>query len=167
MNQEKSTENNSEQAEKKMNPNSIGDLLSIGKDLPTFSDKVYRSVRDRDAIDDIERSGVVRNKQSAGLVEKSRWGERVFWSKGAEGKFHSVSEGGFVIEAPLSVAQERIVRREDISAIYTKNEKGEVTDILKEKNDTEARQIDKEILESEGKDKARIEEIKKSLGLEK
>lgn len=126
-----STETQSENVSEKHNPNSIGEIISIGKDLPTTPDKVYRSVSTKDAIDDIEKSGIVRNKQSAGLVEKSRWGERVFWSRGAEGKYHNVSQNGYVIEAPLSVAQERIVTKEDITAIYTKNEDGEVINILK------------------------------------
>ena len=121
-----------EGAVEKSNPNSIGELLSIGKDLPTQPDKVYRSVKTREAIDDIENSGVVRNKQSAGLVEKSRWDDRVFWSKGAEGKYHAVQKDGYVIEAPLSVAQERVVRKEDVTAIYTKNEHDEVVDLLQE-----------------------------------
>ena len=34
------------------------------------------------------------------------------------------------IEAPLKVAEERIVKIGDITAIYTKNENGEVVDIL-------------------------------------
>ncbi len=112
------------------NPNSIGELLSLGQDLPTTPDKVYRSVSTADAIKDIQVSGIVRNKQSAGLVEKSRWGERVFWSKGSEGKFHPVPQGAYIIEAPLSVAQERVVRSDDITAIYTKNTQGDVINIL-------------------------------------
>ena len=115
----------------KINPNSIGELLSIGEDLPTSPDKVYRSVSTKEAIDDIENSGVVRNKQSAGLVEQSRWGERVFWSRGDEGKYHTVPQNAYVIEAPLSIAEERVVRKEDITAIYTKNENDEVIDITK------------------------------------
>lgn len=163
MNQEKLPEDNQEQVDKKINPNSIGELLSIGKDLPTRPDRVYRSVNTQEAIDDIETSGVVRNKQSAGLVPKSRWGERVFWSKGEEGKYHSVN--GYLIEAPLSVATERIVTREDITAIYTKNENGEVIDILKHQIENEQQEMDEEAAESEERDKARIEEIKRDLGI--
>jgi len=122
----------------KPNPNSIGELLGVGRDLPTAPDKVYRSVGTREAIDDIENSGIVRNKQSAGLVERSRWGERVFWSKGDEGKYHPISQNTYVIEAPLSVAQERIVTKEDITAIYTKNEVGVVVNILEEKKEADS-----------------------------
>lgn len=108
------------------NPNSIGELISIGRDLLTSPDKVYRTVRGEDAVRDLEVSGVVRNAQSAGAKEKSRWGETVFWSKGAEGKYHVVMEDGFVIEAPLAVAQERQVTREDVTAIYAKDSEGRV-----------------------------------------
>ncbi len=148
--------------EKPKNPNSISEILSIGKDLPTSPDKVYRSVQGREAIDDLERSGVVRNRQSAGLVEKNRWGDRVFWSKGEEGKYHMVSAGSYVIEAPLVVAQERVVKRDDISAIYKKNEEGKVVDILEE----EAAQEQQGKEERAKKDQEKIEEIRKSLGLE-
>lgn len=131
-NTQKSEKNASEENKaEKYNPNSIGELVSIGKDLPTQSDKVYRSVTSIEAIYDIENSGVVRNKQSAGLGI-SRWGDRVFWSKGAEGKYHNVQKDGYVIEAPLSVAQERIVTKEDVTAIYTKNERDEVINLLQQ-----------------------------------
>ncbi len=128
------TEPEEEMDVEKINPNSIGELLSVGKDLLTSPDKVYRSVADKAAIDDIKSSGIVRNKQSAGLVEKSRWGEKVFWSKGEEGKYHIVAKDGYVIEAPLSVASERIVTKDDITAIYTKNETDGVIDILQLKD---------------------------------
>ena len=120
---------------KPRNPNSIGKLLSLSKDIPTSPDKVYRSVKDKAAIDDLIKSGVVRNKQSAGLVTTNRWGDTVFWSKGEKDKYHIVSQNGYVIEAPLSVATERTVKREDITAIYTKNEAGEVSDILQQERD--------------------------------
>jgi hypothetical protein len=98
-------------------------------------------------------------------VKKSRWGERVFWSKGGEGKYHSVSQNGFVIEAPLSVAQERIVTKEDVTAIYTKNENGEVIDTLQQKR--EAEEIRKQtVLEQRKADDAqKLADIRKSLGI--
>ncbi len=149
----------------KSNPNTIGEVLSIGKDLPTFPDKVYRSVMGREAIDDIENSGIVRNKQSAGLVEKSRWGERVFWSKGSEGKYHNVQSGGYVIEAPLSVAEERVVTKEDITAIYTKNENNSVFDILKQNREIEETQK-QEVIEKRKKDnEQKLADVRKSLGI--
>ncbi len=149
----------------KYNPNSIGELLSMGKDLLTSPDKVYRSVKDKAAIDDIENSGVVRNKQSAGLVEKSRWGERVFWSRGGDGKYHIVQKGGYVIEAPFSIATERVVRKEDVSAIYTKTESEEVVNIL-DNRQKEEQIMEKLRLQTEERDQEKIREIRKKLNLE-
>lgn len=149
----------------KNNPNSIGELLSVGRDLPTSPDKVYRSVGTKEAVDDIESSGIVRNKQSAGLVEKSRWGERVFWSKGAEGKYHSISQNGYVIEAPLSVAQERIVTKEDITAIYTKNENNEVVDTLKQKRETAEIKKQEALKQRKSEDTQKLADIRKNLGI--
>lgn len=155
-----------EKGQEEYNPNSIGELISIGRDLPTSPEKVYRSVRTKEAIDDIESSGVVRNKQAAGLVEQSRWGDRVFWSKGAEGKFHSVSAGGYVIEAPLAVAKERVVTKEDVSAIYTKNEKDEVVDILREERAVAAKQNQDAVSEKESHDAEKLRQLKNKLGLD-
>jgi hypothetical protein len=112
-----------------VNPNSIGELISVGRDIPTSPDKVYRQVNGAEAIEDLQESGVVRNKQSAGVVEKNRWGAAVYWSRGEEGRYHGVPEGSYVIEAPLSVASEREVASADVTAIYTKNERGEVVNI--------------------------------------
>jgi hypothetical protein len=168
MEKEKSLQNNTEQSvmqEKNPNPNSIGELFSMGKDLETSPNNVYRSVIGMEAVDDLDKSGVVRNKQSAGLVKNSRWGERVFWSKGVEGGYHIVPTGTFVIEAPLSVAQERIVTKNDVTAIYSKNEQGEVFDILKER----LRIKDEELLDQKNKqkedDQNRLKEVRESLGL--
>ncbi len=113
------------------NPNSIGEVMNLGNELLTSPDKVYRSVRGKQAVDDLFESGVVRNAQSAGKLPQSRWGERVFWSRGAQGKHHNIQEDGYVIEAPYEVAAERQVRREDVTAIYTKTQEGGVEDILK------------------------------------
>lgn len=162
-NQRNEASDSKENKVEKYNPNSIGELLNFGKDLQTQPDRVYRSVRSKEAIDDIENSGVVRNKQSAGLVEKSRWGDRVFWSKGAEGKYHNVQKDGYVIEAPLSVAQERIVKKEDITAIYTKNERDEVVNILKKQEDIEKQKI---LDERKFKDTERLAGLRKELGLD-
>lgn len=165
MEKEKPFETNQENQTEKINLNSIGEVLSFGKDLPTSPDKVYRSVSTREAIDDIQKSGVVRNAQSAGIVEKSRWGERVFWSKGAEGKYHVVSAKGFVIEAPLAVAQERIVAKEDITAIYKKNENGEVIDILQQEKEQEEIIEQKKLEQREADDAQKLSEIRKNLGI--
>jgi hypothetical protein len=41
-----------------------------------------------------------------------QWKDRVFWSKGKEGSFHPVGEDNYVIEVPLSIAEEKQVRKE-------------------------------------------------------
>lgn len=117
------------------NPNSIGELLSIGRDLPTHADKVYRSVRDDAAVEDLFTHGAVRNAFSAGAKENSRWGDKIFWSRGEEGKFHVVQKGGYVIEAPYAVAASRVVAKEDVTAIYSKQEEGGVVDVLAQKRE--------------------------------
>ena len=162
---EKIENNTAEQPEKARNPNTIGEVVDMSRDLPTTSDKVYRSVQERAAIDDIENSGVVRNRQSAGLVEKSRWGNRVFWSRGKEGKFHIVPQDNFVIEAPFSVAEERVVTKEDITAIYSKNEKGEVFDTLKQKQAMEESKHQEVIERKNSEDAQKLAEVRKSLGI--
>ncbi len=155
-----------EQREAPQNPNSIGEIISFGKDLPTRPDMVYRSVRGRAAVDDINSSGIVRNAQSAGVTEKSRWGERVFWSQGAEGKYHIVGEDSFVIEAPLAIARERVVTKEDITSIYTKNETGTVIDILKEQKELEQRiEADRQD-ERKANDETELRVVRSRLGLE-
>lgn len=122
---------NQENAEKE-NPNSIGEIVSVSRDIETFPNRVYRSVKERAAIDDLITSGVVRNKQSAGVVEKNRWGENVYWSRGEEGKFHIVQSEGYVIEAPYNIAIKRQVTIDDVTAIYHKTSNGEILDILDE-----------------------------------
>ncbi len=117
------------EGEKFPNPNSIGEILSIGNDLATSPDRVYRSVRGQEAINDLNDVGYVRNAHSAGVLEHSRWGDRVFWSRGGEGKFHIVGDGMRVIEAPFAVASERTVRKEDVTAVYVKNEDGSVQNV--------------------------------------
>ncbi len=154
-----------ERQEAPINLNSIGEIISFGRDLPTRPDMVYRSVHGRAAVDDINSSGIVRNAQSAGVVERSRWGERVFWSKGAEGKYHTVGEGSFVIEAPLVIAQERIVMKEDIASIYTRNEDGVVVDILKEQKELEKRTETDQQTEQKAKDENELRAVRSKLDL--
>lgn len=121
---------NHENQEKK-NPNNIGELLSVSRDIETSPERVYRSVQGRAAIDDLATCGVVRNKQSAGHGE-SRWGESVYWSRGGEGKYHILPTGGYIIEAPHNIASERQITIDDVTAIYHRTEDGEIVDVLDE-----------------------------------
>lgn len=103
------------------NPNSIGELMGFQSGgIPTHPDKVYRSVRGAAALEDLQACGLVRNRQSAEPNVNSRWGDTVFWSRGVEGKHHILPEGSFVIEAPYEIATKRVVRREDVTAIYSR-----------------------------------------------
>lgn len=112
------------------NPNNIGELFSFTKDIETTSDNVYRSVLGTAAITDLFESGIIRNRQAAGKVENNRWGTTVYWSRGAEGKYTNVQPGGYVIVAPYDIASQREVRKEDVTAIYGRNEAGEIEDIF-------------------------------------
>lgn len=116
----------------KSNPNRIGEVISLSKDLPTSSDKVYRHVRGDDAITDLFTHGAVRNGANAAGTSSKRWGDAVFWSKGEEGKFHNVPDGAHIIEAPHEVAVERTVTKDDVTAIYGRNADGEVENKLQE-----------------------------------
>lgn len=152
------------------NPNSIGELLSIGKDLPTHADKVYRSVRDEAAIEDLFAHGVVRNAFSAGAKENSRWGDTIFWSRGAEGKFHVVQKGGYVIEAPYVVAARRAVTKEDVTAIYSKKEDSGVVDVLPQKKEAFDKRTDgivEERMQKSRQKTDRLTALKKELGIRK
>ena len=120
---------NQPEQEPEENPNNIGEVISMGKDLLTDPDMVYRSVNGDAALHDLQESGVVRNKQSAGLVEKSRWGTNVYWSRGSEGKYQMIGNNSFIIVAPLEIAEERAIQKEDVVAIYTKDESGNVIDV--------------------------------------
>lgn len=117
------------------------------------------------AIDDLMISGIVRNAKSAGVKEHSRFGERVFWSKGEEGKFHAVQEGGYVIEAPLAIAQERVVRKEDVTAVYAKDAEGSVKDVFSEARSNERSAREEETARREAEDAAKIDAIRKQLGI--
>lgn len=112
------------------NPNRIGGLLAFKEGLPTSEDFVYRSVHDYAAIQDLIECGYVRNKAASQDTTSHRWGDSVYWSRGADGKHHSLNEGTYIIVAPFDTAAEQIVQKEDVAAIYTKNEHGEFIDIL-------------------------------------
>jgi hypothetical protein len=126
--------NSDSQSSEPNNPNNIHNIDavgSIGGEVPTNSDKVYRYVNQQGAIEDIAQSGIVRNANSAGVKKgKNRWGDNVYWHRGAEG-FKKPVNTGFVVEAPYSVASQRQVRAEDITGVY-QNRMGKLTNLLEE-----------------------------------
>ena len=114
-----------------LNPNNIGEMIGFKSgDVETFPNRVYRSLIGRAAIDDIASSGVVRSKQSAGL--DSKYGDKVYWGRGGDDKYHNVQTGGYLLEAPYTIASDREVTIDDLTAIYHKTENGELRDILEE-----------------------------------
>ncbi len=150
--------------EKEPNNNKVFELMSMGKDLLTSPDKVYRSITGNAAIADLKESGIVRNRQSAGLQE-NRYGKAVYWSRGGDGKYHPVPKGGYVIEAPFSIASERTVKKEDVTAIYTKNEDGQVVDTLQQRTQLETENVEIKKAERKSEDENKIQELRRSLGL--
>jgi hypothetical protein len=115
----------------KQNPNSIGEMIGFKSGhVETFPNRVYRSLASKAAIDDIAASGLVRSKQSAGF--DSKYGDKVYWGRGGDDKYHNVQTGGYLLEAPYSVANDREVTIDDLMAIYHKTEDGELKDILEE-----------------------------------
>ncbi|MBP6869082.1 MAG: hypothetical protein KBC16_03160 [Candidatus Pacebacteria bacterium] len=116
------------------NPNNIGpfgDVLKSDKGVPTTPDKVYRSVVGEEPIADLYTSGVVRNRASAQGYASPR-GEKIYWTRGEEGKSHSVSDNAHLIEAPHSIAVERAVKAHEVTAIYGKDTDGSVVNRLEE-----------------------------------
>jgi hypothetical protein len=133
--QENSVENTPSQVE--VDTNSISESGPvIGSDVQTYPEKVYRSVNSFGAIEDIYDSGVVRSsttaKEEKGIegYANSKGKKTVYWTRGVEGKSHILPKEAYLIEAPYDVAKERIVRKEDITAIYFKLENNSVSNLL-------------------------------------
>ncbi len=138
--------------------NSIGEGGPvIGSDVPTHPDKVYRSVNGLGAIEDIYDSGVVRSSVSAKENKEiegntnSKGKKVIYWTKGAEGKSHMVPKDTYLIEAPYDIAKERLVKKEDITAIYSKLEDNSVNNLLEnpDKLETDIIEYRLEILSTE------------------
>lgn len=106
-------------------------MLSVKGGLPTKTGMIYRGVEGKQAIEDIESHGFVRNAYSAGVRKNSRWGDRVFWSRGEEGKGHPISRIRYIIETPESAAKSGPVKKEDISGVYVRDENDEIYDYWK------------------------------------
>ena len=97
-------------------------------DIATSEGFAYRQVG-REAIEDLAASGVVRNGATAQGEEHRRWGHRVFWHAGQEGR--AVNTGGrFIIEAPMDAVQSGWVTADKVSANFAQRPEGEVKNIL-------------------------------------
>ncbi len=138
MEEVKSQENNAENIipHKEEDENSISEAGPIiGNDINTSPDKVYRQVQGMSAIEDLYDVGMVRSSTSATETKEientnSKGKKTVYWTRGVEGKGHIVPRDGYVIEAPYDIAKEGLVKKESITAIYTKLENNEVINVL-------------------------------------
>jgi len=154
--------NEEPKVEKAERINSFGELMSFGK-LETKEGHVYRGVNGQAAIDDLFRVGYVRNAREAGVPgkEESKYGKKVYWSKGKEGGRHVIGNNYYVIEALPhgDTSTEEYVRLEDVTGIYTNDAEGNPVDVL-----PEIQQKHEEIAASKKTDdEMRIEQLKKEL----
>lgn len=146
-------------------------MASIDK-FPMSSENVYRSVHGDAAIDDMFESGIVRNAKSQGLGGGRGRENQVYWTRGEDNKEMGVGLNRRVIEAPTQVAEERIVTKEDVTAIYELGENNKVKNSLperrsnielKQKEVTEAKELSKQSQAEQ--DSKQIEEIRSQLGI--
>lgn len=128
--------------------NSISETGPVfGNDIQTKPDKVYRQVSGLSALEDIYDTGVVRSSTSAKnekdieRTNNSKGSKQIYWTRGKEGKGHTVPKDGYLIEAPYQIAINDLVKKEDITAIYTKLENGEIINTLEDEKALESKVI--------------------------
>lgn len=112
------------------NPNSVGrEAFLVGAgEVPMSEANVYRQVG-IEAVEDLGKSGVVRNGATAQGEKHRRWGDKVFWHPGVNQK--SISTGGRVIlEADKATAQSRWVTADKVKGIYARDSDGIVKNII-------------------------------------
>lgn len=100
---------------------------SLKNDIPLSNPEfIQRGVGTQEAIDDILNTGIVRNRQSAGLPSKNRWGEKVYWGEKdsplASNKFNIIAKNSNGLE-------NRPVTAQDIQDILVRNEQGNYTSL--------------------------------------
>lgn len=110
------------------NPNSAGSGFFVGHDVTTRTGNVYRQVG-TEAIDDLGQSGIVRNGATAQGQPHRRWGHKVFWHQGKDGKELGVG-GRTIIEADGEAAAKGWVTADQVKGIYAKDTDGRVKNIL-------------------------------------
>jgi len=69
------------------------------------------------------------------------------------------------IEAPLAVAEKRVVERGDITGVYTMNEKGEIVDIFAQETEQEEEKKRRETNVRKEADEERLRQLERELGL--
>jgi hypothetical protein len=119
------------------NPNVYSDsgLIFNTGEIPTKPDKAYRQVG-REALEHLAQTGIVMNGATAKGETHKRWGHRVFWHAGVDGK--AMNAGGrAVLVAPLEVAQKGWVTARDLEAIYAPTNEG-IINILDKQEQAES-----------------------------
>ncbi len=112
------------------NPNSVGETaFAVGNpDVPMTNDNVYRQAG-VEALEDLAASGIVRNGATAQGTQHRRWGHRVFWHPGEEGK--ALATGGrTVIEADKQTAGSGWVTADKVRGAYVQDSDGRVKNII-------------------------------------
>ncbi len=129
-------------------PETTNDINHISKmrplrkdqDIPEYSDRVYRELTMPGAhenLEDIEQSGLVRSRLTA-LGDKAQIGvnhtadNKVWWTRGTEGRSYSIPKEGYVLEAHHEKAQQGILKKDNLIAIHKKDNAGKVSNILEE-----------------------------------
>ena len=99
------------------NPNDFnGSFLFAQGDIPTHAGQVYRQVG-VEAVVDLVTSGVVQNGATATGENNLRWGNKVFWHKGEEGKF--INTGGrFVLVTSQEAVSNGWVPINEVQHVY-------------------------------------------------
>ena len=100
------------------NPNVYGEsgLIFNTGEIPTQPGLVYRQVG-LGALEHLAQKGIVMNGATAKGEPHKRWGHRVFWHSGVDGK--AMNTGGrAVLVAPPESAQKGWVLASDLVAIY-------------------------------------------------
>lgn len=82
---------------------------------------IQRGVGTKEAIDDLLSTGVVRNRQSAGLASKNRWGEKVYW--GEKGSALASNEYNIIAKNSKGL-NKRAVTADDIVDIQVRQPDG-------------------------------------------
>lgn len=115
------------------NPNVFGapgsGFLFGEGDVPTSSGSIYRQVG-IEAVKDLADSGIVRNGATAQGEEHRRWGHKVFWNAGEDGKA-TITGGRVVLEAPRQRGEAGWVSADQLTGIHVEMPNGQTKNLLK------------------------------------
>lgn len=111
------------------NPNSYApNQLRIGEQaVPESDHNVYRQVTES-GVQDLAESGIVRGAYTAGKKAKTS-SHTTYWNRGETGKGSTLGQG-FVLEAPLSVAEKGWVTANQVKGVYARDSDGQVKNLI-------------------------------------